>query len=250
MEPTTSVDTQQSTTFVTTSNPPGDQQTRTMQSVVSINTDQISSLHPQHLANLLLLVASQLSATPINSSLVQHQHPTVMADPPTTTPPQDDQLSEASAISPPNVPAVIPPSMASNTVIPPTKTSTHITLDLAPASSPPGPSLLFQHACVNVSSEVSLLILTTCLLGPCFPCMNHANPPHTHSHSRYHLREVGLKLLQHIMLPVKLTPFHYGWKHGMFTPLTLLSANPSRALELFGYQCLITSANLHLPFSA
>ena len=31
---------------------------------------------------------------------------------------------------------------------------------------------------------------------------------------------------------------------------TLLSANPSHALELFGYQRLITSANLHLPFSA
>ena len=111
MEPTMSVDIQQSTIFVTTSNPPGDQQTRTMQSAVSINTDQDSSLHPQHLANLLLLVASQLSATPINSSLVQHQFPTVMMDPPTTTPPQDDQLSETSTISPPNVPAVIPPSM-------------------------------------------------------------------------------------------------------------------------------------------
>ena len=63
--PTTSADTQQSTTFVTTSNPPGDQQTRTTQSAVSINTDQDSSLHPQHLANLLLLTASQLSTTPI-----------------------------------------------------------------------------------------------------------------------------------------------------------------------------------------
>ena len=87
MVPTTSVDTQQSTTFVTTSNPPGDQQTRTTQSAVSINNEQDSSLHPQHLANLLLLAASQLSTTPINSSLVQHQHPTVMADPPMTTPP-------------------------------------------------------------------------------------------------------------------------------------------------------------------
>ena len=137
--PTTSVDTQQSTTFVTTSNPPGDQQTLTTQSAVSINTEQDSSLHPQHLANLLLLAASQLSTTPINSSLVQHQHPTVMADPPTTTPPQDDRLSEASGISPPNVPAVIPPSMPPNTVIPPT-TSTHITPD--PVSSLPGSSLL------------------------------------------------------------------------------------------------------------
>ena len=139
MVPTTSVDTQQSTTFVTTSNPPGDQQTHTTQSAVSINTDQGSSLHPQHLANLLLLVASQLSTTPINSSLVQHQHPTVMADPPTTTPLQDDRLSEASVISPLNVPAVIPPSMPPNTVIPPT-TSTHITPD--PVSSLPRSSLL------------------------------------------------------------------------------------------------------------
>ena len=31
---------------------------------------------------------------------------------------------------------------------------------------------------------------------------------------------------------------------------TLLSAKPSRALELFGYQRLITSANIQLPFSA
>ena len=31
---------------------------------------------------------------------------------------------------------------------------------------------------------------------------------------------------------------------------TLLSARPSQALELFGYQCLITSANLQLPLSA
>ena len=30
----------------------------------------------------------------------------------------------------------------------------------------------------------------------------------------------------------------------------LLSAKPSRALELFGYQHLITSANIQLPFSA
>ena len=31
---------------------------------------------------------------------------------------------------------------------------------------------------------------------------------------------------------------------------TLLSAKPSRTLELFGYQRLITSANIQLPFSA
>ena len=31
---------------------------------------------------------------------------------------------------------------------------------------------------------------------------------------------------------------------------TLLSAKPSHALELFGYQSLITSANIQLPFSA
>ena len=139
MVPMTSVNTQQSTTFVTTSNPPGNQQTLTTQSAVSINTNQDSSLHPQHLANLLLLAASQLSTTPTNSSLVQHQHPTVMTDPPTTTPLQDDRLSEASAISPPNVFAVIPPSIRPNTVIPPT-TSTHNTLD--PVSSLPGSSLL------------------------------------------------------------------------------------------------------------
>ena len=56
--------------------------------------------------------------------------------------------------------------MPPNTIILPT-TSTHITPD--PVSSllgssllAPGLSLLFQHACVNVSSQVSLLILTTC----------------------------------------------------------------------------------------
>ena len=31
---------------------------------------------------------------------------------------------------------------------------------------------------------------------------------------------------------------------------TLLSAKPSRTLELFGYQCPITSANIQFPFSA
>ena len=31
---------------------------------------------------------------------------------------------------------------------------------------------------------------------------------------------------------------------------TLLSAKPSHAFELFGYQCLITSANIQLPLSA
>ena len=221
MELTTSVDTQQSTTFVTTSNPPGDQQTRTMQSTVS---DQDSSLHPQHLTNLLLLVASQLFATPINSSLVQHQHPTVMADPRTTTPPQDDQLSEASAISPPNVPAVIPPIMPPNTVIPPT-TSTYITWD--PVSSLPGSSLLTPWTQPPVPARLCKRIVAgefidfnNLLTGAMFSTHDSPSRQSTaHSLTRCHLREVGSKLLQHIMLHVKLTPFHYGWRHGMFTPL-------------------------------
>ena len=36
----------------------------------------------------------------------------------------------------------------------------------------------------------------------------------------------------------------------MFTPLLCFQPTHQHALELFGYQHLITSANLHLPFSA
>ena len=253
MVPTTSVDTQQSTTFVTTSNPPGDQQTHTTQSAVS---EQDSSLHPQHLANLLLLAASQLSTTPINSSLVQHQHPTVMADPPTTTPPQDDRLSEASAISPPNVPAVIPPSMPPNIIIPPT-TSTHITLD--PVSSLPGSSLLAPWTQHPVPARLRERILAgkfidfnNLLTGAMFSM--HDSPsrqPTAHSLTlQMSPQGGGFKIAPAHNTTRKINSFSLWMEAWNVYASTLLSANPSRALELFGYQRLITSANLCLPFSA
>ena len=225
MVPTTSVDTQQLTTFMTTSNPPGDQQTCTMRSAVSINTDQDSSLHPQRLANLLLLPASQLSTTPINSSLVQHQHPTVMVEPPTTTPPQDDRLSKASTISLPNVPAVIPPSMAPNTVIPPT-TSTHITPN--PVSSLPGSSLLAPWIQSPVPARLRERILAgefidfnNLLTGAMFS--THDSPSCQSTAHSFTLQMSpqgsGFKIAPAHNTTRKLTPFHYGWRHGMFTPL-------------------------------
>ena len=254
--PTMSVDTQQSTTFMTTSNPPGDQQTRTTQSAVSINTEQDSSLHPQHLANLLLLAASQLSTTPINSSLVQHQHPTVMADPPTTTPPQDDRLSEASGISPPNIPAVIPPSMPPNTVIPPT-ISTHITPD--PVSSLPGSSLLAPWTQPPVPACLRERILAgefidfnNLLTGAMFS--THDSPsrqPTAHSLTlQMSPQGGGFEIAPAHNTTRKINSFSLWMEAWNVYASTLLSANPSRALELFGYQRLITSANLRLPFSA
>ena len=255
MVPTTSVDTQQSTTFVTTSNPPGDQQTRTTQSAVSINTEQDSSLHPQHLANLLLLAASQLSTTPINSSLVQHQHPTVMADPPMTTPPQDNQLSEASAISPPNVPAVIPSSMPPNTVIPPT-TFTHITPD--PVSSLPGSSLLAPWTQPPVPARLRERILAgefidfnNLLTGAMFS--THDSPsrqPTAHSLTlQMSPQGGGFEIAPAHNTTCKINSFSLWMEAWNVYASTLLSANPSRGLELFGYQRLTTSANLRLPFS-
>ena len=258
MMPTMSVDTQQSTTSVTTSNPPGDQQTCTTQSAISINTDQDSALHP----NILLLAASQLSTTPINSSLVQHQHPTVIADSPTTTPPQDDRLSEASAIPssmPPNtvMPAVIPPSMLPNTVIPPT-TSTLITPDpvsslptgsslLAPWTQPPVPACLCERILAGEFIDFNNL-----LTGAMFSTHDGPSCQSTAHSLTLQMSPQGgrFEIAPAHNTTHKINSFSLWMEAWNVYASTLLSANPSRALELFGYQRLITSANLRLLFSA
>ena len=78
---------------------------------------------------------------------------------------------------------------------------------------------------------------------------HHANLPHIPSCSKCHCIEAGLKLLQYTLLFTNSTPFHIQETWNVYNS-TLLSANPLCVLEVFGYQSLITSTSLHLPFSA
>ena len=174
-----------------------------------------------------------------------------MADPPTITPP-DDRLSEASAISPPNVPAVIPPSMPPNTVIPPT-TSTHIPVSslpgsslLAPWTQPPVPARLCERILAGEFIYFNNLLTEAMFFV-------HDSPSHQSTAHSLTLQMSpqggGFEIAPTHNTTRKINSFSLWMEAWNVYASTVLSANPSRALELFGYQCLITSANLRLPFS-
>ena len=146
--------------------------------------------------------------------------------------------------------------MPSNTVIPPT-TSTHITPD--PVSSLPGSSLLAPWTQPSVSACLRKHILggefidfNNLLTGPMFS--THDSPSYqstTHSLTlQMSPQGGGFEIAPAHNATRKINSFSIWMEAWNVYASTLLSANPSHALELFGYQRLITSANLCLLFSA
>ena len=213
-----------------------------------------SQLQPHHLANLLCQAALQLSGN-LSHVLPQLQLPTEALVPPATTvtataqattsnqphpPQQEDQLSEASAL--------IPTIPSPGTPLPTTITRNPPPLDttLDPTSSlPPVPARLREHI---IAGE--FIDFNTLLTGAMFSTRNSTTLHQSPAVLQFSPQSNEFHVTQTPTIIKKINSFALWMEAWNVYASTLLSANPKRALELIGYQRLITSANLQLPLSS
>ena len=196
---------------------------------------------PQHLANLLLQAASQLSAmhrlialtqaqmTPQNNPTPQpSQQPTAVSNAPFQ---QDaDQLSDVSAFIPTTTQ---PPGTLTFPTVP-TYTATINDINPNPASSlPPVPTCLRDRIMAGEFIDFNSL-LTSAMFS------THDGQSHHHSSAHSLTPQMAPQSGEFQVAPTptsvrKINSFALWMEAWNIYASTLLSAKPSRALELFGY---------------
>ena len=250
-------------TSTTASNNGSQVTTATVNNAGQIRPSAAGQLQPQYLVNLLCQAALQLSGN-LSGSSPPPLLPTDTQAPPaittqttaaqtsasnqsvTTSHPsqQEDQLSEASAFM------VTNPSAAISS-IPTTTSRNHGPLDITPdptLSLPPVPARLRERIIAGEFIDFNTLLSGAMFSMRESPTLHQAplplfTPQGSHQSSSFHEAQTPatIKRINSFAL----------WMEAWNVYLsTLLAVNPSRALELLGYQRLITSANLQLPFSA
>ena len=209
-------------------------------------------LHQQQLMNMLIQAFS--SGTQLTQS---HVTPSQMTIPTSTTIPtssrtynlnlptseQEDRLSEASG----HVPPIQPSPGSLNEQVEPHTQEPAVLGTTHPPLIPPVPARLRTRI---LSGEY--IDFNTLLAHAIFSVRD---PPNAQQHMQTFTLQMSSQSGELHLAPTpshskKINSFALWMVAWNLYVSTILSAKPSRALEMFGYQCIITSLNLHLPLSA